>query len=50
MLQLILMFLGLAFPTTNSNTSTTDNQSTTVIAQNTEPGDTGGETQVPPKK
>ena len=45
------MFLGLAFPTTNANILTTDNQNPIVTVQNTEPDDTGGETgTIPPKK
>lgn len=50
MLDILLILLGLAFPNNNANTQTTDNQNTTVTAQNTAPDDTGGQTgQIPPK-
>lgn len=51
MLQLILMFLGLAYPNSqNSEQNAKDHHHITVVQSSNPEGDTGGETHVPPKK
>ena len=51
MLHLFLMLLGLSVPNSNANRTATNDQNHPVITtNNTDPGDTGGETgQLPPR-